>query len=189
MDPNNRNPGYLLGRLMAIMEKLQVEALQKEREDDDVLYSGSDEKHEKQVVNINSTIVDRFFSGASATPKAVFPRLLANSKHHEKKLMEKDTSAALRYMRYIDEIISHFGVDLKNNQLHKLPEGFPRFLNSNDQGLFVIGYHHMRHWLWMKREEKKTWALEYSEKYPHTAIPRAYIYRGKDDSSDGNSED
>jgi CRISPR-associated protein Csd1 len=170
MDPNNKNPGYLLGRLMAVMEKLQVEALQSDKSDDDdngsVSESEKEEKRKPQT--INSTIVDRFFSGASATPKAVFPRLLINSKHHEKKLGEKHYGGMLRYRRYIDEILFHFDVNRYDNQLHKWAAGFPQFLTLDDQGLFIIGYHHMRHWLWMNSEEKKDW----EGKYPD--IPRAY---------------
>ncbi|MDR2175331.1 MAG: type I-C CRISPR-associated protein Cas8c/Csd1, partial [Synergistaceae bacterium] len=150
MDPNNKNSGYLLGRLMAVLEKLQVEALQSEQDEQGETgqEDAAAETGKKRISRtINSTIVDRFFSGASATPKAVFPRLLINSKHHEKKLRDKDPGRMRNYQQYIDEILFHFSVNRYNNQLHKFAEGFPQFLNLDDQGLFIIGYHHMRHWL------------------------------------------
>lgn len=52
MDPNNNRSGYLLGRLMAVLERLQQVA------------QG----------DINATVIDRFFSAASATPRIVFTR-------------------------------------------------------------------------------------------------------------------
>ena len=60
LDANRREPAYLLGRLFAVLEKAQLDALGK----------------------VNATIKDRFFSAASATPSSVFPRLLRLSQHH-----------------------------------------------------------------------------------------------------------
>ncbi len=54
LDETSTNPGYLLGRLFAVLEKTQQDALP----------------------GINATIRDRFYSSASATPRAVFGRLL-----------------------------------------------------------------------------------------------------------------
>jgi CRISPR-associated protein Csd1 len=61
LDKENKNPAYLLGRLFAVLERVQQDALGK---------------------NINATIKDRFFGSASATPKAVFPQLLRLAQHH-----------------------------------------------------------------------------------------------------------
>jgi len=60
LDTEKREIAYLLGRLFAVLEKAQLDALGK----------------------INATIKDRFFSAASATPASVFPRLLRLSQHH-----------------------------------------------------------------------------------------------------------
>ena len=54
------NPAYVLGRLFAVLEKTQQDALGK---------------------NINATIKDRYFTSASATPASVFPILLRISNH------------------------------------------------------------------------------------------------------------
>jgi CRISPR-associated protein Csd1 len=54
---------YLLGRLFAVLEKAQLDALGK----------------------INATIKDRFFGAASSTPSVVFPRLIKLSHHHIEK--------------------------------------------------------------------------------------------------------
>ena len=54
------NPAYLLGRLFAVLEKVQAEAI------------GS----------VNASIKDRYFTSACATPRSVFPILLRLSQHH-----------------------------------------------------------------------------------------------------------
>lgn len=63
LDTERRETAYLLGRLFAVLEKAQLDALGK----------------------VNATIKDRFFSAASATPASVFPRLLGLSQHHIEK--------------------------------------------------------------------------------------------------------
>ena len=53
-------PAYVLGRLFAVLEKVQTEA----------------------VPNIGATIKDRYFTSACASPSSVFPVLLRLSQHH-----------------------------------------------------------------------------------------------------------
>ncbi|MCI5150154.1 MAG: type I-C CRISPR-associated protein Cas8c/Csd1, partial [Candidatus Electrothrix sp. MAN1_4] len=60
LDEQKHDPAYLLGRLFAVLEKAQLDALGK----------------------INATIKDRFYGAASATPASVFPRLLRLTQHH-----------------------------------------------------------------------------------------------------------
>lgn len=60
LNPECREPGYLLGRLFAVLERAQAEAIN----------------------NPNATIRDRYFGSASATPCAVFPVLLRLVQHH-----------------------------------------------------------------------------------------------------------
>jgi CRISPR-associated protein Csd1 len=55
-------PAYLLGRLFAVLEKVQIEAA-------------------KPTV-LNATIKDRYFTSACASPQTVFPTLLRLSQHH-----------------------------------------------------------------------------------------------------------
>ena len=64
LDPSYPNNAYCLGRLFAVLEKLQADAI------------GSP----------GSTITDRFYGAASATPAAVFASLLRKAQHHIAKL-------------------------------------------------------------------------------------------------------
>lgn len=64
LDRTNTDPGYRMGRLFAVLEKIQEEAQP----------------------GINATIRDRFYGAASSTPVTVFPRLLKLKNHHLAKL-------------------------------------------------------------------------------------------------------
>lgn len=55
------HPAYVLGRLFALLEKAQIEAIGKD---------------------VNATIKDRYFTSACAAPASVFPVLLRLSQHH-----------------------------------------------------------------------------------------------------------
>lgn len=61
LNEDNVNKGYVLGRLFAILEKAQRDAL------------GG---------NVNATIRDRYIGAASTTPARVFPQLLKLAQHH-----------------------------------------------------------------------------------------------------------
>ncbi len=80
LDTTRRETAYLLGRLFAVLEKAQQDALGK----------------------VNTTIKDRFFSAASSTPASVFPRLLRLSQHHIEKTEYGHVSD-----RRIAEILEH----------------------------------------------------------------------------------
>jgi len=67
LDTGNTNPGYLLGRLFAVLEKVQIES------------AGGEGK-------INTTIRDRFYGSASSTPVVAFPSLMKLKNHHLAKL-------------------------------------------------------------------------------------------------------
>jgi len=143
MDPNANSPGYSLGRLLAVLERLQALAIN----------------------DANATVVDRFFGGASATPKAVFVRLLKGARHHARKAMDGENGGmAFRLDRIIDELTGPF--QPKTN-------GFPAHLDLEQQGLFVLGYHQMRKWLWMSSEERAAWEAE------HADAPKQYLWSKK----------
>lgn len=83
LDPDHPNPGYRLGRLFAVLERIQEEASPR----------------------LNTTIRERYYGAASSTPSAVFPTLLRLSTHHLAKLSE---GKARWYERVIGEIMDGF---------------------------------------------------------------------------------
>ncbi|MEA4855074.1 type I-C CRISPR-associated protein Cas8c/Csd1 [Solidesulfovibrio sp.] len=104
LDPASPDIGYRLGRLFAVLEKAQQEA----------------------IPGANTTIRDRYYGSASATPAAVFPQLMRLAQHH----IEKAEYGAVSDRR-IEEILD--GI-----------QAFPKHLSLNEQGMFAIGYYHQR---------------------------------------------
>lgn len=111
---------YRLGRLFAVLEIAQRAALG----------------------NLNATIRDRYYSGASSTPNSIFPMLMKNYKNHHSDLRKgkkaewvKDALKTAGWLeKEIGQITSNF--DSSNP--------FPRTMSLEQQGRFVIGYYHQR---------------------------------------------
>lgn len=158
MDPTNNHEGYVLGRLMAVIELMQQTAMK----------------------DVNASVVDRYFGAASATPRAVFPNLLRNFRHHYRKAKddpEKKVQGRASWLsRQSDRILALLNLQDRESFQTWLAGGtatprqplaaFPAFLNLEEQGLFVLGYHHQRHWLFLKKEERHAWAMEHGLALP-----------------------
>lgn len=114
LNKESTNTPYRLGRLFALLEKAQQDA----------------------VPEAKATITDRYFGSASATPGAVFPILLRLSRHHISKA---------EYGGYIDSLIQEVMDGL---------EEFPKHLNLEEQGIFILGYYHQRQAIYQKKEER-----------------------------------
>lgn len=80
LDPANLNPAYRLGRLFAVLEKIQEEASP----------------------GLNATIRDRYYGAASSTPVSVFTTLLRLKNHHLGKL---NHGRAVQMEKLIGEIM------------------------------------------------------------------------------------
>jgi len=117
LDETNTNTGYRLGRLFAVLEKTQQDALP----------------------GINSTIRDRFYSSASATPRSVFGRLLRTYQHHLGKL---DIGIKISHEKRAQEILCAV-------------TDFPAHLNLQGQAQFALGYYHQRKALFPPKTDKK----------------------------------
>lgn len=81
LDKDNTNPGYRLGRLFAVLERVQEEAS----------------------AGVNATIRDRYYGAFSATPAAVFATLMRLKNHHLAKLENAGRRANLE--KLIGEIV------------------------------------------------------------------------------------
>lgn len=90
LDPENTNIGYCLGRLFAVLDKSQQEALK----------------------SVNASIKDKFYATASADPASVFGTLLRNNVHHIHKLESRARGEYFEKLKgeifnCIDDIPSH----------------------------------------------------------------------------------
>ena len=85
--------------------------------------------------NINTTIRDRYFGAAMTSPRAVFVQLMALKNAHLKKLRRDKQGLGRWFESLIDQI------------LDALPAagGYPAHLSLDQQGRFILGYHHQRH--------------------------------------------
>ena len=85
LDIDNRDPGYVLGRLFATLESVQRAAL-----------GGK----------VNATIRDRYYGAASATPASVLPVLLRNAQSHFSKVRKEKPGLAVNLERQTDAIMA-----------------------------------------------------------------------------------
>lgn len=108
---------YRLGRLFTVLEAVQ----------------------QKANPNINTTIKDRYFNSACATPALVFPTLLRLAQSHLSKI---GGGAEVYYDKMITELLGD------------VTQSYPLRLSLQDQGIFQIGYYHQKQKLFTKKEEK-----------------------------------
>ena len=113
---------YVLGRLFAVMEKVQ-----------------------KDAIDPNATIRDRYFNSACASPASVFPTLMRLSQSHLSKLSRMGEQMAARGV-YYDRMFREL--------CGRLTETLPRRLSVEEQGAFQLGYYHQKQALYTKKEEK-----------------------------------
>ena len=96
---------YLLGRLFAVLERVQADANP----------------------GIKSTIKDKYFNSASATPATIFPLLTKLSQSHLRKL---STGLRIHYEKQICDIEG------------RIRQTLPARMSLPEQGAFHLGYYH-----------------------------------------------
>ena len=120
MSPNSdsTNIPYSLGRLFSVLEAIQSSANP----------------------GVNTTIKDKYFNSAAATPSRVFPSLINLAQKHLRKL---NKGLGISYSKQLTELAA------------KLGEEFPDRLTLPQQGAFQLGYYHQTRVRYQKREENK----------------------------------
>lgn len=106
---------YVLGRLFSVLEGLQSAANP----------------------GINSTIKDKYFNSASATPATIFPLLLNLSEKHLRKL---GAGQKVYYSKQMGEL------------LERVTETYPARMTLPEQGAFQLGYYHQTQKRYTKKE-------------------------------------
>ena len=84
LNKNSDNDAYQLGRLFAVLERIQSKA----------------------IPEVNATITDRYFSSASTVPYSVFPRLLAGGKNHLSKIRKTMPGFAVNLEKDLADIVA-----------------------------------------------------------------------------------
>lgn len=107
LDTTHPSNGYQLGRLFATLEKIQEEANP----------------------GINTTIRERYYGAACASPVTVFANLLRLKNHHLAKMDDK------RRVVFFEKLLGEIMLNL---------DDFPAHLDLHEQGRFAIGYYHQR---------------------------------------------
>ena len=110
---------YTLGRLFSVLEAVQSAANP----------------------GITTTIRDRYFNSACATPVVAFPTLIKLSQKHLQKLPEP---RAVYFNKQIAQLMDNVP-----------EEGFPARLSLPDQGRFEIGYYHQTQKRFSKKNEEE----------------------------------
>lgn len=115
LQENSTDTAYNLGRLFAVLEKVQADALR----------------------SVNASIKDKFFSSACSTPYLVFPRLLKLTQAHLSKLGD---GSRIYYDKLIQSVTANIGE-------------FPKTVNMEGQGMFILGYYQQKQNLYTKTEK------------------------------------
>lgn len=122
LNPDATNTPYILGRLFAVLEAIQ----------------------ESANPNINTTIKDKYFNSAAATPAVIFPVLTNLAQKHLKKLHSSNRGLSIAYEKQLTELYSKLaGTE------------YPTRMNLPQQGSFQLGYYHQKQARYQKKEEKK----------------------------------
>lgn len=116
LDETRTDAPYVLGRLFSVLEQVQEEANP----------------------GIKTTIKNRYFDSANATPAVVFPVIMKLGQNHLNKISSDRKGLALYFERRIQGLCDQL-------------QGFPKRLGLAEQGDFILGYYHQT----QKRFEKK----------------------------------
>jgi len=123
LDPDNKDKGYLLGRLFATYEHVQTAAL------------GS---------KVNATVKDKFYGSASAQPRKVFALLDKGSANHLSKVGKQSPGRKVNLEKQIGAIM---------DRMQPGADPFPASLSAEEQALFGLGYYHQRNEFFKPRKD------------------------------------
>ncbi len=121
LDRNFTDRGYVLGRLFAVYEHIQRRA----------------------IGNVNSSIKDKFYGLASASPQQAFRVLDSGAQKHLAKIRRAKKGSAIYFENEVGQIMEL--MDPNENPI-------PVSLNLTEQAMFGIGYYHQHNSFYMRKE-------------------------------------
>ena len=129
LNTENTNPGYLCGRLLAILEKVQIDASK----------TGQGES------SLNITLAEKMYKGITKEPGRIISECLSDRMHYYKKLRGRNQNGkVVFYEQIIADILGMFG-----------DKGIPKKLTDDEIGHFHIAYAIQRQELYKKRVKEK----------------------------------
>ncbi len=120
LNPDSTDIPYTLGRLFSVYEAIQSAANP----------------------GINTTIKDKYFNSAAATPATIFPILGKLAQAHLRKLQRSGKGLRVMYEKQLGELSDVVGTR------------YPARLSLPQQGAFQLGYYHQTQVRYQKKEEK-----------------------------------
>lgn len=121
LDPENRDPAYLSGRILATLESIQYNTVRHSRNKD-------------EDKGLNTTFVDRYFAGAVANPRVALIQGRQVATAWLKKIRRDNPGTAYALDRRLTELFDLFDA----------AAGLPGRIGLNQQATFILGYHHQR---------------------------------------------
>ena len=118
LNQESKDVAYVLGRLFFVLESIQLDANP----------------------GIKSTIRDRYFNSACATPASIFPILIKLKNSHMKKLERDRGGSKIYYEQMLSDIMGKISK-------------FPKRLSLEQQGAFSLGYYHQMQQKYKKKED------------------------------------
>jgi CRISPR-associated protein Csd1 len=122
VNENCNEIAYVLGRLFSVLENLQITANP----------------------DVNTTIKDRYFNAACATPSVAFAPLLKLANAHLGKLDERKGTF---FRKKIGQLLDKIAVTDSGTAI-------PARLSMDEQGLFILGYYQETQVRFSKKEDK-----------------------------------
>lgn len=138
MNPTNHETAYLYGRLFASYGEMQRLA------------------HYPR--EVNAGLVEKFFSSFMTYPNQVIANLATRYAHNKRKGLRNQSqpwvapSAAYQSLM-VDRVMSEIGIGDSVPSL--------KAFGLEDQALFVLGFHHQKHWNSMKQDDRKAYLLSH----------------------------
>lgn len=120
LNQNSKDTAYTLGRMFSVFEQIQMSANP----------------------GINTTIKDKYFNSASATPSLIFPVLGNLAQKHLRVLRRDKKGLAVILERRLEELMIIIG------------DVYPDHLTLPQQGSFQLGYYFEDHFRYQKKEEE-----------------------------------
>lgn len=121
LNEDSTNIAYILGREFSVLEEIQ----------------------EASAINkLNTTIKDRYFNSACATPAIIFPILFKLKNSHTRKIRD-NVGQKIKFEQLLTELQGKIALQCDDT--------LPKRLTLEEQGMFILGYYHQT----QKRYEPK----------------------------------